>query len=402
MQLPLVFIFASLTAAIQLTVTDLNNVKSVTSSLTWNLMTIYQGNQSGQIPGLLPGGMNCNPNNPGIYCWWEAGGMFGALINYWQYTGDTTYNSLIMQAIAHQRGADSNFNPANQSKSMGIDDQGFWGFTAMDAVESNFPEVGGDVPSYLSMAQALYNFQLDKWDTATCGGGFRWQVFRANGGYNLKNTVSNGANFQLAARLAYVTGNTSYSDWANKVYDWMESSKLYEYDNKTSVLYIWDNTDANNNCTDQENYVWSYNYGIMLAGAAYMYNYTNGEQIWLDRVNTILTSTFFLFFPKDKGGNILVELQCEDKSPGEPGYCNQDQKSFKTFMSRWLAVTAQLVPSTAAQILPKLAGSAVAAANQCSGGDNGHWCGLKWPQQNWDGTQGVGQQVRYRIEVVLC
>ncbi|KAK5087235.1 hypothetical protein LTR05_004406 [Lithohypha guttulata] len=384
----LVLLFAALTAAIQLNVQSDSDVKSVASTIAYDMMTVYTGNQSGQVPGLLPGGLNCNPNNIGTYCWWEAGAMFGALINYWQYTGDSSYNDVVSQALQWQKGADSNFNPANQSRSMGVDDQGFWAFSAMDAVEANFPEAGGNAPSWLSLAQAVYNFQLDLWDPDTCGGGFRWQVFAVNAGYNLKNAVSNGGNFQLAARLAYVTGNSSYADWANKVYDWMAQSKLMQVDDATGILYIWDNTDTNNNCIDQTNYVWTYNYGIMLAGAAYMYAYTNGEQVWLDRVNLILKSTFSLFFPAKYGGNVLYELQCE-----EALNCNEDQKSFKAYLSRWLAVTALLVPSTAAEINPKLLASAQGAAGQCDGGSTGRACGLQWWSTTWDGTTGVGQQM---------
>jgi hypothetical protein len=46
------------------------------------MMTYYKGNLSGQTPGLLPG----PPPNPQIqnagYFWWEAGAMFGSLIDY--------------------------------------------------------------------------------------------------------------------------------------------------------------------------------------------------------------------------------------------------------------------------------------------------------------------------------
>lgn len=384
----LVPFLATSVAAISLDLQNEDNIKSVAATIAYDMMTVYVGNQSGQVPGLLPGGLNCNPNTAGTYCWWEAGAMFGSLINYWQYTGDSSYNSVISQAMQWQKGSDDNFNPANQSRSMGIDDQVFWAFTAMDAVEANFPEAGNDQPSWLALAQAVFNFQHGLWDAATCGGGYRWQVFQINAGYNLKNSVSNGGNFQLAARLAYVTGNQSYADWANKVYDWMASSRLMQYDNSTGILYIWDNTDTNNGCIDQTNYVWSYNYGIMLAGAAYMYNYTNGSDVWLGRVNQILDSSFSLFFPTKYGGNIMSELQCE-----ETLVCNQDQKSFKAYLSRWMAVTALLVPSTAAQITPKLDASAKAAAGQCDGQPTGQACGLQWYTSTWDGTSGVGQQV---------
>lgn len=385
--LPLALVPCAL--AVTLNVDDQSSISSAASTLAYDMMTTYTGNQSGQIPGLLPGGMSCDPNNPTVYCWWEAGAMFGSLINYWQYTNDSSYNSVVSQALQFQRGPDNNFNPPNQSKSMGVDDQVFWAFSAMDAVESNFPEsTEKDAPSWLSLAQAVYNFQQDLWDNATCGGGFRWQVFSFNAGYNLKNAISNGGNFQLAARLAYVTGNQSYGDWATMVYDWMDQSALMQNDTQNNLLYIWDNTDTDNNCIDQTRYVWTYNYGTMLAGAAYMYNFTNGSALWEQRVNNILNSAFSLFFPAKYGGNVMSEIQCE-----ETLVCDQDQKSFKAYLARWMAVTSLLVPSTAAQIEPKLSASAQGAAGQCDGGSSGRECGMQWNTTTWDGTTGVGQEV---------
>ena len=264
--------------ALTLDLTSPDSVKSVTSSLAYDMMTYYSGNTTGNVPGLLPG--PCESDQ--CYYWWEAGAMFGSLINYWQYTGDSSYNPVVTQALSFQQGPDENYNPPNQSKNMGVDDQVFWAFSAMDAAEAGIPDPGGDQPSWLSLAQAVFNFQHTLWDANTCGGGMRWQVYSFNAGYNLKNTISNGGNFQLAARLARYTGNQTYADWAEKMWDWMAASPLFQEQN--NLLYIWDNTDANNNCTDVAHYAWTYNYGTMLMGAASMYNYTNGSQIWSDRV----------------------------------------------------------------------------------------------------------------------
>lgn len=374
----------SLASAITLDLTSQDSVKSVTSTLAYDMMTYYSGNQTGGTPGLLPG--PCQSTE--CYYWWEAGAMFGALINYWQYTGDDSYNSVISQALQFQIGPDENFNPPNQSKNMGVDDQAFWAFSVMDAAEAGLPDVGGDAPSWLALAQAVFNFQAALWDTATCGGGMRWQVYSFNAGYNLKNTISNGGNFQLAARLAAYTGNQTYADWAEKMWDWMAASPLFQTQN--NLLYIWDNTDANNNCSDVAHYVWTYNYGTMLMGAASMYQFTNGAEPWGTRVQQILDGAFNLFFPQEYGGGIMSEFQCEPASN-----CNNDQSSFKAYLSRWLAVTALLVPSTRDQIMSKLQTSATGAAGQCVGGNNGRMCGRRWYTTQWDGTSGVGQQVRF-------
>jgi mannan endo-1,6-alpha-mannosidase len=53
--------------------------------------------------------------------------MFMNMVDYWYYTGDTTYNEVTKQALLWQAGTTYNFMPENQTKTEGNDDQGFWG-----------------------------------------------------------------------------------------------------------------------------------------------------------------------------------------------------------------------------------------------------------------------------------
>lgn len=203
--------------------------------------------------------------------------------------------------------------------------------------------------------------------------------------------ISNGGNFQIAARLAYITGNESYAAWATTVWDWMADSEMFErFD---GILYVWDNLDADHDCTGEEavqRLIWSYNYGVLLGGAAYMYNYTDGDPEWLNRVEELLESAFQLYFPLEYGGNLMVEFHCE-----ENGICNQDQKSFKAYLSRWMAATALLVPTTYDRIMPKLRESAIGAARQCNGGASGNMCSAQWWRDVPTGKTGVGEQVSW-------
>ena len=374
--------------AITVDISDPDSLKSAMSNIAYNMVTYYTGNQSGQVPGLLPGPCASNA----CYYWWEAGAMFGSLINYWQYTGDTSYNPTVLQALQFQVGPDKNYNPPNQSADMGIDDQDFWAFSAMDAAEANFDNPASDQPSWLSLAQAVFNFQSALWDADTCGGGLRWQVFSFNSGYNLKNTIANGGFLQLSARLARYTGNTTYGDWAEKMWDWMEQSPLMVL--VGNEYQIWDNTDTNNNCTTVDHLYWTYNFGTTLMGAAYMYNFTTGttQQKWGTRVELVLQGLVQGFFPSTYGGKILSEIECEIASN-----CDNGESSFKAYTARWMAVTAQLAPFTAATITPLLQASSVGAAAQCVGGTNGQMCGRRWYSTTWDGTEGVGQQVSTEI-----
>ena len=373
--------------ALQVDMTSPDSMKSAMSTLAYDMMTYYSGNQTGGTPGLLPG--PCA--STACYYWWEAGAMFGALINYWQYTGDTSYNPTVMQAMQFQVGPDNNYNPPNQSKNMGVDDQAFWAFSAMDAAEANFENPASNQPSWLALAQAVFNFQTLLWDNSTCGGGVHWQVYSFNAGYNLKNTISNGGYFQLAARLARFTGNSTYADYADRMWDWMAASPLMQVSG--NQLQIWDNTDSNNNCTSVDHFYWTYNFATMLMGAATMYNYTNGSALWQTRIEQILAGAIDGFFPTSYdnqaiSGKIMVEIECEDKAN-----CNNDESSFKAYLSRWMAVTTLIAPFTAPTIIPLLQACAPAAAGQCIGGTNGRMCGRRWYSTIWDGSSGVGQQV---------
>jgi mannan endo-1,6-alpha-mannosidase len=184
-------------SAINLDINSQASIKSAAGTVAYGLMDWYKGNLTGQIPGLLPG----------PYYWWQAGAMFGAMIEYWYYTGDTTYNPQIIQALQFQVGPDDNYMPPNQSKSLGNDDQAFWGMAAMSAAEFKFENPPPEKPQWLALAQAVFNSQALRWDTSTCGGGLRWQIYTFNNGYNYKNSISNGCFFNIAARLGAYTKN---------------------------------------------------------------------------------------------------------------------------------------------------------------------------------------------------
>jgi mannan endo-1,6-alpha-mannosidase len=335
------------------------------------------------VPGLLP--------SP--YYWWETGAMFGQLIHHWYLTGNDDYNDEIQQALLFQIGDDENYMPRNRSKDLGNDDQVFWAFSAMDAAELKFPNPPSKYPSWVALAQAVFNTQYPRWETSTCNGGLRWQIYPFNAGYDYKNAISNGGFFQLAARLARYTGNQTYADWADKSWNWMYNSPIME--NYT----VWDGTYMTNNCTTATKVYWTYNIGTMLMGAAYMYDYTNQNQTWGDRITKLLAAAD-IFFVKTAGvnaqgtrppvnGQIMAEVACEIPLPQT---CNYDQPSFKAYLSRWMSVTMQLAPFTNSTIAPILKASADAAAITCVG-NGGNFCGRRWYQTTFDGYFGVGEQM---------
>jgi mannan endo-1,6-alpha-mannosidase len=235
------------------------SVKKAASIVARDLLNMYNGNQPGQTPGLLP--------QP--YYWWEAGAMFGILIDYWYLTGDAQYNQIIMDAMLAQVGPDNDFMPPNQTKTEGNDDQGFWAFAAMTAAENKFPDPPEGKPQWLALAQAVFNTQAPRWDP-TCGGGLRWQIFPFNRGYNYKNTISNGCFFTLAARLARYTGNQTYVEYAERTWDWISTVGLM-----TADYRLYDGTDMAINCQRVDHLQWTYNHGVFLLGTAALYNFVS-------------------------------------------------------------------------------------------------------------------------------
>ncbi|TVY58987.1 Mannan endo-1,6-alpha-mannosidase DCW1 [Lachnellula suecica] len=353
------------------------SIKSAASTVAYGMMKYYTGNDTGGTPGNLP--------DP--YYWWEAGGMFGTMIEYWYYTGDTTYNDIVEQAMISQIGTDDDYMPTNQTKTEGNDDQGFWGMAAMTAAETNFQTPAAGQPGWLALAQAVFNNYIGRWDTSTCGGGLRWQIYTFNNGYDYKNSIANGCLFNIGARLARYTGNATYADWAEKTWTWMEEIGLM-----SDTYAVYDGTSDTTNCTSLDHIQFSYNQGVYLFGAAMMYNYTNGSSTWQARVEGLLNSSSVYF-----KNSVMYEQACEDvttTAAGAIGTCDTDQLSFKAYFSRWLAGTTKLAPFTRTSILALLTTSAAAAAEQCDGGTDGVTCGEHWTEgSTWDGTYGVGQQM---------
>lgn len=91
-----------------------------------------------------------------------------------------------------------------------------------------------------------------------------------------------------------------------------------------------------------------------------------------------------IFFIND----VMAEMACEPYMT-----CNVDQRSFKAYLSRFLALTVKMAPFTAEYIMPKLQASAKAAAQFCSWGDDQNTCGMRWTENQWEGLWGVGEQL---------
>lgn len=92
--------------------------------------------------------------------------------------------------------------------------------------------------------------------------------------------------------------------------------------------------------------------------------------------------------------NVLYEQACEPIDT-----CNEDQRSFKGYLARWMGKTMLVAPWTTDAIVPILQASAKGAAAQCAGPPDGTTCGLHWYKSEYDGNTGVGEQLA-ALEVI--
>ncbi|RDA88736.1 hypothetical protein CP532_4060 [Ophiocordyceps camponoti-leonardi (nom. inval.)] len=356
-----------------------DSIKEAASVMAADLMTSYEGNLPGQTPGLLFLKPDPEP-------WWWAGAvLFSTMVDYWHFTKDTKYNDVVKAAMVHQSGVNQDFLTPNWTAHMGNDDQGFWGMTAMLAAETGFDDPKPGEPQWLASAQGVFNTMAapDR-QSDSCGGGLRWQINFYSPGFDYKNSISNGILFNLGARLARYTGNNTYEEWANKMWDWERSVGLI-----TDGYAVYDGAHIDKktqNCTAITITEYTYNSAVWLQGAAFLYNHTKGDPEWKKRVEGLLDHMLKQFFPK----NIITETSCQND---ETNICTRDRFLHKGVSIRWLTSIAQVAPFTAEKINPVLEASAKAAASHCTGGDNGRMCGFQWSSGQHDGTINIGTQM---------
>ncbi|KAI9654439.1 MAG: hypothetical protein M1831_005405 [Alyxoria varia] len=380
------------------------SVKTAAGELANGLLHLYTNRPGNGVPdwkvGLFPTPyywsftFQTDDANEGL-----SGASWTAMIDYQAYTGDTTYQDDILTAIGHQVGPKHDF-VVEEHPYIGEanDDQAFWVFTALSALEHDFPPLkcpggtsGPNCPnSWLHLATNAFNTLAARYekDKTTCGGGLRWQYDPAAPGYRYKNSVSNGGFFDIAARLARVTGNATYAGWAGKVYDWSVDVGLVDETGGTYDVYDGAGDEEGSECRELDRHLWSYNTGLYMHGAANMAAYMSGggggsndgggdgkgrgsgagastpdnTNKWTTRAEKLTKAALRNFV--DPKSNIIYE-KCE------PSTCNDDQKSFKAYLARWMASSAVLVPSISEKVRPVLEASARAAAEGCSGVGSG-------------------------------
>ncbi|KAH9439544.1 hypothetical protein MCOR02_003093 [Pyricularia oryzae] len=347
------------------------SVQAVVKTIAADTMSYYKGSATNYVDLEAP------------YWWWQSGALFGAMSDYSHYTGDKSYDQTIATALLAQTGPKYDFmSPAHEGQ-MGNDDLGFWGFAVMSAAERNLPQPESSVPSWLKMSENIHASLASRWDTTTCGGGLLWQIFASNpNGLNYKNSVSNGAFFQLSARLARATGNQTYMDWANKIFDWSTGVGFVDQN-----FHVVDGADKRDDCKKVNPVSFTYTNGIYMYGAALLANMTSDRK-WIDRTQKFVEASKAYFGPTATTPDILYEPACESG-----GTCNVDMKSHKGQLARFMWASTLMQPAIRPAVETLLLPSAQAAASTCTGGANGSQCSHRWWTGAFDNDTGLGQEM---------
>ncbi|KAL6884187.1 family 76 glycoside hydrolase [Trichoderma longibrachiatum] len=368
-----------ITAPASLDAKSLSSVRNVAATLAFDTMSYYKGNLS-SADSINMGDLQ----DP--YYWWTAGALWGAMLDYYHLTGDPSYNDVVIQALLAPTnlGTENAYMPAEHAFEEGNDDLFFWGSAAIAAAERNFPQPDRSLPSWLELGANVFDQLASRWSTQHCGGGLLWQIYESNpNGMTYKNSVSNGGFFQIAARMARATGNDTYLEWAERVWDWSMDVGFIDAD----LYHVYDGSGIDTNCTKTNPASFTYTSGIYLHGAAVMANYT-GKPEWKERAEKLLDGAVWFFQPPNVTAKILYEGACETVER-----CNADQTTFKGYLARYMWQATQMVPSLRSKVESLLVTSAKAAAGTCTGGSTGRACGQKWYVGEFDGIPGFGSQM---------
>ena len=163
-------------------------ILDASKALAGDLIEFYKGNKTGETPGLLDPMSKLGDG----YYWYQSGAFMSAYVDYWQLTGDDTYNDLVREGLEWQMGKDKDFMPVNQTASMGNDDQAIWAMAAMSAAEYGFPAPSDKKTQWYDAAKNAWDTMRERWNiedkSGVCYGGLRWQIFTFNTGYDYKSS----------------------------------------------------------------------------------------------------------------------------------------------------------------------------------------------------------------------
>lgn len=112
--------------------------------------------------------------NGGELIWEQSAVVWDSIIAYSNLTGDTQFNDVVADALYAQMGDDQDFVPKNQTNlgptAFWNQNQSEWALVALSAAELSFPKPVSGKPTFIELAQNVFNAQAARWDNSTCDG----------------------------------------------------------------------------------------------------------------------------------------------------------------------------------------------------------------------------------------
>ncbi|KAF2877207.1 glycosyl hydrolase family 76-domain-containing protein [Massariosphaeria phaeospora] len=358
-------------SAINLDVNSANSIKATARTLAGAIVDVYNGQNAGFTPGLFD-----IPIVRDEVHFWEAGAIWTSLIEYSHLTGDSQHDDLIATALEFQVGEQRNYMPKNQTMNITNDDQSRWALAALTAAEVGFkkPQSG----EWLDLAKTVFDNQVLRWDTERCNGGLRFHIFEsgAESSWDMKDSVSNGGFFLLGARLARLTGNESYYEWADRSFKWSQDVGLIGED-----YLVYNVASLNKECSVPKTSPWLQSHAIFAEGAAVMFSLTD-EPKWKDAVSGFAISVKAF---QAEGTSILSD----DSTCEKNGSCAGRLSPFTGIAASAYARAVVAASTQAGDFYEMLQASAKGAAQYC------HWygadmrCGKKWDEEDLEAPTAV-------------
>ncbi|KAF2258134.1 hypothetical protein CC78DRAFT_596616, partial [Lojkania enalia] len=222
--------------------------------------------------------------------WDQSAVVWDSIIAYSSLTGDTQFNDVVAEALHVQSGEGNDLIPVNQTNI------GNFSLLTLSAAELSFPKAVDGKPTFLRLAQNVFNSQVERWDNSTCGGGLRNAIVDDDENslnWEFKGSPANSNFFLMADRLYQLMKNNIYSSWAERMFTWALGSDLIDASTDRESWKINDglNIIDESDCKILSLDAASNTIGRWLEGTAIMFNSTNGAEPWRYRLGNLSLAT---------------------------------------------------------------------------------------------------------------
>lgn len=136
-------------------------------------------------------------------------------------------------------------------------------------------------PRLLQTAEDIFKYVIGGWNDMK--GGLYWKESDCN----IMTTCTNAPTAIAGAKLYIETGNQSYLDWSIKLYGWLKANLLSENG------VFWDHISEDGKI---EKTTWTYNTGMMISAAVWLYEDTHKQEYLKDAA--YFAESAFLRFPR--------------------------------------------------------------------------------------------------------